>query len=137
MAMSPSSSRRRQRWMSARHSTRWLCARSSRSNTARFAVTITFGNPERSGLPFFYAALAQTRAVLRPHGAFRLANGAHFAAAAAAAEEAVGTIGFQSRYSGVRGHFQAFENFAGLGIDAPHVAFIVFPGAVPEFAVDP
>ena len=59
------------------------------------------------------------------------------AAAAAAAKEAIATIGFESRHGRAGRHRDCVEHLAASRIDTPHLALIALPGAVPEFAVDP
>src|SRR5690348_1800200 len=59
------------------------------------------------------------------------------AAASAAAEEPLVAIGIEPRDADTGRHPQALENVAGGGIDVPYIAFVAFPGAMPEFAVDP
>ena len=59
----------------------------------------------------------------------------NLAAVTAAAEKAIAAIGFKARDADSGRHVEADEDFAGLRIDAPHVAFIVLPRAVPELAV--
>src|SRR5450631_544038 len=62
---------------------------------------------------------------------------AHFAAVAAAAEERVATVRLESRHADAGRHVDLLQNLAGLRIDPAQFAFVGFPGAVPEFAVDP
>src|SRR5690349_15230618 len=66
----------------------------------------------------------------------RPADDAHLAAAAAA-EELIAAIGFEARDTGAGRHRDRFQHFAGLRIDAAHIALIAFPGAVPKLAIDP
>lgn len=44
--------------------------------------------------------------------------------------------GFQPRDPGARRHLQALQPRAGCGVDAPDVAFLALPGAVPKRALD-
>src|SRR5882672_397937 len=50
----------------------------------------------------------------------RPSNGPHFAAAAAAAEEPVAAVGFESRHARAGRHVEPLQDFAGLRIDATH-----------------
>src|SRR5580658_2506249 len=65
------------------------------------------------------------------------ADGSHFAAASAAAEELIAAIGFEPRHAHSVRHLEALQNLSRLRIDAPQIALVTFPGAVPEFAIDP
>jgi hypothetical protein len=67
----------------------------------------------------------------------RPTNGSHLAAASAAAEELIGAIGLEPRHADAGRHFEPLQDFSGLRIYAPQIALIVFPGAVPELALDP
>src|SRR5690606_29795015 len=51
--------------------------------------------------------------------------------------EAVGAVGLESRYARARRHVDALEHFARTRVDSPEIARLVFPRAVPEFAIDP
>src|SRR5688500_4635761 len=62
---------------------------------------------------------------------------ANLAALAAAAEEDVVAAAFEAADAGVGWHFQALEHGTGGGVDVAELAFIVFPGGVPQLAVDP
>src|SRR5262249_37498192 len=65
------------------------------------------------------------------------ADGSHLAAAAAAAEKAIAAVGFAPRHVRARRHLEPFQDLSRSGIDAPHVALVTLPGAVPELSVDP
>ena len=67
----------------------------------------------------------------------RAANGPHLAAAAAAAEEPIAAIGFEPRYARSGRHLEPLQDLSRSRIDAPQIALVAFPGAVPELAVDP
>src|SRR4029453_18771610 len=71
------------------------------------------------------------RSLLRP------SNSPHLPAAAAATVEPVAAIGLEPRHAGAGRHLEPFQDLAGLRIDAPHVALVAFPGAVPQLAVGP
>src|SRR5476651_1178795 len=65
------------------------------------------------------------------------ADGSHFSALSAAAEELIAAVGFESRNARPGRHIERLQDRSGLGIDAVQIALFAFPGAVPEFAVDP
>src|ERR1700692_1673780 len=67
----------------------------------------------------------------------RSTHRSHLAAASAAAEEPIGAIGLEPRHAHARRHVELLQNLAGFGIDAPQIALVTFPGAMPELAVDP
>src|ERR1051326_6799099 len=68
---------------------------------------------------------------------FRPANRPHLPARSAAAEEPILAIGLEPRHAEPGRQLQLLQDFAGLRIDAPQIAFIPLPGAVPEIPVDP
>ena len=65
------------------------------------------------------------------------ADGSHLAAAAAAAEEAIAAVGLEPRDADARRHIEPLEDLARSRIDAPQLALVAFPGAVPQLAVRP
>src|SRR5262249_56825341 len=67
----------------------------------------------------------------------RSTDDCEFAAAGAAAEERVPTVRLESRYGDAGRHVELLQNFAAPRIDPTQFAFLVFQGAVPEFAVHP
>src|SRR5690242_20036070 len=67
----------------------------------------------------------------------RAAHYAHLSALATAAEKLIAPIGFQPRHHGARRQIELFQYVAGLRIDPLQGALIAFPGAVPEFSVEP
>src|SRR5258706_10064408 len=73
----------------------------------------------------------------RKRTAFRSMNNAKSPCAAASAEEAVATVGFKAGDADAGRHLKLLEDLAGRGVDASQLAFVVFPGAVPEVAVNP
>src|SRR5262245_61684138 len=73
----------------------------------------------------------------RGGASFGSADGSHLAAASASAEEAIAAIGFEPRHACSRRHLEPLQHLSRSRIDAPHVALVAFPGAVPELAVDP
>src|SRR6516225_8568485 len=61
---------------------------------------------------------------------------AHFTAAAAAAEEAIASIGLESRDACASRHFEPLQHLAGFGINPPHIAlFAIHPGDAGDEAV--
>src|SRR5580704_11998636 len=69
--------------------------------------------------------------------ASRSANGSHLSAVSAATEKSVAPIRFKPRDTGSGWHFQPLEHRSGRGIDAPDIARLILPGAMPQLAVDP
>ena len=67
----------------------------------------------------------------------RSADGAHFPAPAATSEETIAAVGLQSRYTGSGRHLEFFEDLSRSRIDAPNIALVAFPRAVPHLSVDP
>jgi hypothetical protein len=67
----------------------------------------------------------------------RPADGPQLPAVAAAAEESIAAVRLESRHAGAGRHFEPLEDPPGCRLDAPQIAFVAFPGGVPEFAVDP
>src|SRR5215510_6354802 len=65
------------------------------------------------------------------------ADRSHLSAVSASAEELIAAIGFEPRHTRSTWHLEPFQNLSGSRIDAPHIALVTFPGAVPELAVDP
>lgn len=65
------------------------------------------------------------------------ANRPHFATASASAEELVGAIGLEPGHAHSMRHLEALEDLSRFRIDSPQVALAIFPGAVPEFSVNP
>lgn len=66
------------------------------------------------------------------------AHGSHNSpAAAAAAEEEIAAIGFKARYAHALRHLDQLLHFARLRIDPAKIAFLVFPGTVPELLTNP
>ena len=61
----------------------------------------------------------------------------YLSAATTAAKELLAAIGFQPGYRRTRRHIELLQHLSRFGIDVSHVAFVSFPGGVPEFAVHP
>ena len=59
------------------------------------------------------------------------ADGPHFPASAAAAIELIAAIGLEAGDGYPGRHLQPLEDLARARIGAAHVAFVIFPGAVP------
>src|SRR5262245_38683666 len=67
----------------------------------------------------------------------RAPNGSDLPASAPSAEEPIAAVRLEPGHLHTRRHVESLENFSGLGINSPYVAFVPFPGAVPELTVDP
>jgi hypothetical protein len=67
----------------------------------------------------------------------RTTNGSHHTAVSTPAKKLAVAIRFQPRYASARRHFELFQDFAGMRIDAPYIAFLAFPSAVPQLSIDP
>src|SRR5262245_11543066 len=65
------------------------------------------------------------------------ADGSHLAAVSASAEELIAAIGFEPRHGSALRHLDPFQHLSRLRIDAPEIALVAFPGAVPQLAIDP
>src|SRR5262249_42237745 len=65
------------------------------------------------------------------------ADGSDRPAAASSAEKSIAAIGLEARHADSGRHLEFLQDLARARIDSPHVAFITFPSAVPELAVDP
>jgi hypothetical protein len=63
------------------------------------------------------------------------ADGAHLPASSTAAEEPIAAVGLEPRNHHSGWHLKPLQD-SRFRIDSPHVAFAIFPGAVPEFSVD-
>jgi len=68
---------------------------------------------------------------------FGPANGPHLAAVSASAEKQLVAIGLEPRYGYSGRHLDSFQNLSRSRIDSPQIALVAFPGAVPQFSVDP
>src|SRR3984885_4099301 len=64
-------------------------------------------------------------------------DSSHFPAASAAAEERVAAVGLKARHRDAGRHVDLLQNLAALRVDSAQFAFVGFPCAVPEFAIDP
>ena len=69
--------------------------------------------------------------------AFWFADGADFSGGASTTIEEIAAVGFKAAYADARRHFHALQNLASFGIDMTEIALLPFPGAVPEFTIDP
>src|SRR6202047_775831 len=65
------------------------------------------------------------------------ADGSHLPAASASAEELIAAIGLEPRHAHAGRHIEALQDLSGSRIDAPQIALVAFPGAVPELSVGP
>src|SRR5262249_26836983 len=77
------------------------------------------------------------RAGRLPLSALGPADGSYLPAISAAAEEPLAAIGLEARHRQAGRHLEPLQSLSGPGIDSPHIAGVVFPGAVPELTVDP
>src|SRR5262249_34250259 len=53
------------------------------------------------------------------------------------AEESIASIGLEPGHAHAGRQLELFQNLSGPRIDSPHIAFIAFPRAVPQLALDP
>src|SRR6266853_6637568 len=65
------------------------------------------------------------------------ADGSHLPAASASAEELIAAVGLEPRHAYSGRHIEPLQDRSCPGIDSPQIALVIFPGAVPELAVDP
>src|SRR6266581_6110904 len=65
------------------------------------------------------------------------ADGSHLPAPSSSAEEPIAAIGLEPRHAHSRRHLELLQDLSCSRIDAPQIALVTFPGAVPELAVDP
>src|SRR5271166_5422618 len=79
----------------------------------------------------------RSRATRLPGRPLGPADRSDFPAAAAAAEELLGAVGFESGDAYPRGHFDRLEGVAGRRVDAAQIADVAFPGRMPELVADP
>jgi hypothetical protein len=68
---------------------------------------------------------------------FRPADGPHLAALSFTAEELIAAIGLEPRNAHSGGHLETLLDLSRSRIDSPQIAVVTFPGAMPEFSVDP
>jgi hypothetical protein len=65
------------------------------------------------------------------------ADSSHLPAASASAEELIAAIGLEPRHGHSGRHVEVLQDLSRSRIDSLQVAFVTFPGAVPQLAVDP
>src|SRR5262245_22778699 len=53
------------------------------------------------------------------------------------AEKLIAAIGLETRYAHSGRHLEGLQDLSCSGIDSPQIAFVAFPGTVPELSVDP
>src|SRR3569833_962770 len=128
----PGCSRRRRRRRSDDAWRRSRCL--TRPNNAALLWTFQLASNRRRAASSFRKHVVLT---LSPCLSSWPAHDAHLAALAAAAEEAVLAIGLQTRDGCSLRHVELMQHLAALGIDSSEIALVVFPGAVPELAIDP
>jgi hypothetical protein len=61
----------------------------------------------------------------------------HLAASSSSAEELIAAVGLEAGNAYTRRHLEPLEDFSSTRIDSPQIALVTFPGAVPEFSIDP
>ena len=116
----------------------------ARGLSYRFRTTVVMSN----GRLVWLAGTFSTAGQLAPPIAFwrrttgrraspRPADSSHLPAPFASAKEQIAAIGLQPRHAGSGWHLKPVEDFAGAGIDSPHIAFVAFPSTVPQLPVDP
>ena len=65
------------------------------------------------------------------------ADGPDLPAPSSTAEKLIAAIGFEARYSHSGRHLERLQDLSCSGIDSPQIAFVAFPGSVPELSIDP
>src|ERR1700738_46405 len=65
------------------------------------------------------------------------ADGSHLSAVSASAEEPIAAIGLEPRHGHSGRHLEPLQDLSRSRIDAPQIALVTFPCAVPELVVDP
>src|SRR5262249_47946289 len=76
-------------------------------------------------------------AAARRGAALGPADGPHLPAPSSSAEELIVAIGLESRNDHSGRHLEPLQHLPSSRIDSPQLALITFPGAVPEFPIDP
>src|SRR5262245_35462488 len=72
-----------------------------------------------------------------PGTTLRTSHGADLAARAAAAVKKILAVGFETADADAARHREPLEHYTALRVDPAQLAFVAFPGAVPQLAVDP
>src|SRR6478672_4046131 len=67
----------------------------------------------------------------------RATDRTHLAAASAAGIEEIGAVGLEPADAGAGRHLEPLDHGAARRVDAPDLALVAFPGAVPKLVVDP
>jgi hypothetical protein len=65
------------------------------------------------------------------------ADGSHFPAPSASAEELIAAIGLEPRHGHSGRHLEPLQDLSCSRIESPQIALVTFPAAVPKLAVDP
>ena len=65
------------------------------------------------------------------------ADGPHFPALSAPAEETISAVGLETRNIHAGWHVELLQDLSRSRIDSPQIALVIFPGGVPELAIDP
>src|ERR1700675_3295793 len=110
------------------------------SCSASTGAKATTSLPSSCCIPAFFQGIRTSRWIAEPvcpSASLRPADGAQLSASPAAAEEPVATIGLEAGHADAGRHLEPLQNLARFGIDPPHIGVVAFPGAVPEFAIDP
>src|SRR6266446_5515780 len=68
---------------------------------------------------------------------FGPADGPHLPTLSSAAEELITAIGLEPRHADSGRHLEPIHHLSRSRIDSSQIALVTFPGAVPEFSVDP
>src|SRR5215213_1015300 len=121
--------------------------RRGRCSTRPFAVDTTAASAWKTsslspteGVPRTTSSSSRSRrrVALRVHeGSPRPADGPHLPAAASSAEEPIAAVGLEPRHACARRHVERFQDLSRSRVDAPQVALVPLPGAVPELSVGP
>src|SRR5579862_5364006 len=101
------------------------------------AVCISWPCPSITGRTFAFWSRSWEGGTERLAAGPRPAHRSYFPAFAAAAEELIGAVGLEPRHADAGRHIEGFQNFCRAGVDAPQVALVTLPGAVPQLAIDP
>src|SRR5262249_37077846 len=64
-------------------------------------------------------------------------DGSQLPACSTSAEEPIGAIGLEPPDANSARHLYFLQHLSRLRIDAPYIALVAFPGAMPELSIDP
>src|SRR5262245_47404321 len=65
------------------------------------------------------------------------ADGSHLPAPSSSAEELLAASGLEPRNFHSGWHLEPLQDLSRARIDSPHIALVIFPGGMPELALDP